>query len=416
MKKQRVKKAIYCRICKNKKLNKILSLGLSPLANSFLRPNELKSHEDFFPLELNICRHCGLVQLADIVNPKLMFDTYLYVSSTSQTFIDHFERFAQDTSKRFNLSRNDLIIDIGSNDGILLKPFDKLGIRTLGIDPAKNVARIARKNGIETITKYFDRDIANRIIAKYGKARLITGINVFAHINNWGELIQGVKVLLTDDGIFIIEVPYLLEFIKKNLFDTVYHEHLSYIAVKPLIKFFKQNGLEIFDVHKVETHGGSIRIFIKRENAKYKIQKSVFDSLKEEKEAGLTLLRTYKEFSINVLNNKKRLMKLLNALKKDSKRIIGYGAPAKGNTLLNFFGINHDLIDYIVDDSPLKQGLYTPGSHIPITSPNKIKRTKVDYILILAWNFADSIIKNHDYLKRKGIKFIIPVPIPKIVN
>ncbi len=414
--KTKVKKSLSCRVCSNKKMVKVLSLGKSPLANSFLRPKELKLHEDFFPLELKLCKKCGLVQLADIVNPDLMFRNYLYVSSTSRSFVEHFERFAQEINNRFHLGRNNLIVDIGSNDGILLKPLKKLGVKTLGVDPAKNVAEIASKAGIETIVDFFNEKVAHRILREYGKAKIITAANVFAHTNNWDEFVKSAKILLSKDGVLIIEAPYLLDFIKKNLFDTVYHEHLSYMAVRPLIKFFKKHKMPIFDVQKVSSHGGSIRVFIKNSKGPYKLESSVYDFVKKEKSNGLALTATYKKFSKKIENNKQKLIKLLKSLKKNGRTIIGFGAPAKGNTLLNYFGIGPELIDYIVDDSKLKQGLYTPGTHIRINPPNKLKGHDADYILILAWNFADKIIEKYSYLRKEGVKFIIPVPTPRIVT
>src|SRR3990167_8129621 len=412
----KVSKSICCRICKNKKMHKVLSLGESPLANSFLKPVDLKTREDFFPLELLLCTKCGLIQLAHIVNPNLMFRNYLYVSSTSKSFVEHFDKFAQEVNKRFALTDEDLVIDIGSNDGILLKPFKNLGARTLGVDPAKNVAEIARKAGIETIVDFFNEKVAHRILREYGKAKIITAANVFAHTNNWDEFVESAKILLTDDGVLIIEAPYLLDFIKKNLFDTVYHEHLSYIAVRPLIKFFKKHRMFVFDVQKVSSHGGSIRVFVKNTKGPYKLEERVYQFLKKEKSNGLALAETYKKFSKKIEMNKKLLVKMLNKLKADGNKIVGYGAPAKGNTLLNYFGIGPELIDYIVDDSKLKQELYTPGTHIRINPPNKLKEEDANYILILAWNFADKIIENHSYLKKKGVKFVIPVPVPRIVN
>lgn len=414
--KAKVKKLLYCRSCHNKKMHKVLSLGKLPLANSFLKHNQLKNKEDFFPLDLNLCKKCGLVQLADIVDPNLMFKNYLYVSSTSKSFIEHFEKFANDIYERFDLNNNDLVIDVGSNDGILLKPFKKLGVKTLGVDPAKNVAEIAREAGIETIVDFFNEKVAHRILLEYAKAKIITAANVFAHTNNWDEFIKSAKILLSEDGVLIIEAPYLLDFIKKNLFDTVYHEHLSYIAVRPLLKFFKKHKMIIFDVQKVSSHGGSIRVFIKNSKGPYKLERRVYDFVKNEKSNCLALAATYKKFSKKIENNKQKLIKLLKTLKKNGRTIIGFGAPAKGNTLLNYFGIGPELIDYIVDDSKLKQGLYTPGTHIRINSPNKLKKDDADYVLILAWNFADKIIENHSYLKKKGVKFIKPVPVPRIVN
>ncbi len=416
MGKRDVKKLTSCRVCGNKTFFEALSLGSSPLANSFLKKADLKNEERYFPLALKLCNSCGLLQLADIVNPDLMFKNYLYVSSTSRSFVEHFEKFAQDINKRFHLGRNTLVVDIGSNDGILLKPLKKLGAKTLGVDPAKNVVEIARKAGIETIADFFNERVARRILKKYGTAKIITAANVFAHTGNWDEFVKSAKILLSEDGVLIIEAPYLLDFIKKNLFDTVYHEHLSYVAINPLVKFFNKFGMIIFDVQKVSSHGGSIRVFIKNTKGPYKFKRRFNRFMKKEKINGLTLTTTYEKFSKKIEMNRKLLVKMLSKLKDDGNKIVGYGAPAKGNTLLNYFGIGPELLEFIVDDSKLKQNYYTPGTHILITSPDKLKKIKFNYLLILAWNFADSIIKNHSYLRRRGVKFIIPVPVPRVVN
>lgn len=413
---KKVTRALNCRACKSKDLETILSLHNSPLANSFLKNNELKKKELRFPLVLVFCKDCNLVQLSHIVSPDIMFRNYLYVSSTSSVFIKHFEEFAHEVYSKLKLKKSDFVVDIGSNDGILLKQFQKLGLNVLGVDPANNVARIANKNGIETLCDYFNVKIAKFIIKNYDRPKVITAANVFAHTNDWDELIEAVDIALSDDGVFIIEAPYLVDFVKKNLFDTIYHEHLSYISVRPLIKFFDSKNMKIFDVQRVNSHGGSIRIFIKKTNADYKINPRVINLVKFELSKRLNQISTLKDFARRIEKNKMLLLNLLNSLKKKHKKIIGYGAPAKGNTLLNYFGIDNRFLEFIVDDSPLKQNLYTPGTHIMIKNPKMLENYSFDYILLLAWNFADSIVKNYSYLKRKGVKFIKPVPIPKIVN
>lgn len=413
---KKVTRALNCRACESKDIETVLNLDNSPLANSYLKNQELKNKEDFFPLELVFCKNCNLVQLSHIVNPDLMFKKYLYVSSTSSVFIKHFEEFAHEVYSKLKLKKSDFVVDIGSNDGILLKPFKKLGLKILGVDPAKNVARIANKDGVKTLCAYFDTKTAKYILKKYQKPKVITAANVFAHTNDWTGLIAAVKIALLDDGVFIIEAPYLIDFIEKNLFDTIYHEHLSYISLRPLILFFENNGMHVFDAKRVSSHGGSIRVFVKKSEGKYKVESAVKNLIKLELKKGLDKKQTFKKIAVRVEKNKKNLLKILKKIKADKKRIIGYGAPAKGNTLLNYFRIDNRFLEFIVDDSPLKQNLYTPGTHIMIKNPKVLDDYSFDYILILAWNFADSIIKNYSYLKRKGVKFIIPVPVPGIVN
>lgn len=409
-------KLSYCRICKNKKLQKIISLGKTPPANSFLTKKQIEKHnEEFFPLGINLCPMCRQLQLSHVVSPDILFKDYVYVSSTSPVFIKHFENYARDVWEKVNLKKNDLVIDIGSNDGILLKPFKKLGAKVLGIDPAENIAKEATRNGIETLPKYFNQDIIENVIKKYGPAKIITANNVFAHINDIDEVILAAKKILDDDGVFVIEAPYLVVFIQNNLFDTIYHEHLSYFSVKPLQIFFKRHGMRIFAVEETESHGGSIRVFVCKEDSKHKLQSSVNKLLSKESAAGLDDLKTYRSFASRIKKNKLTLKKILGKLKKQNKKIVGFGASAKGNTLLNYFKIGHETLDYIVDDSTYKQGLFTPGTHIPVVKATKILEDQPDYVFILAWNFANPIMEKLSEYKKRGGKFIIPVPTPQVI-
>lgn len=405
----------YCRICKNKNLKQIINLGSTPPANAFLKKTQLKSKEFFFPLKMNFCKRCGQLQLSHVVSPKLLFQDYVYVSSTSPIFIAHFEEYAKSLHKRLKLNKKSLVVDLGSNDGILLKPFKKLGVRVLGIDPAVKIAKKATKEGIETLPFFFNTKLAKKILKKYKPADIITANNVFAHIHDIDEIVEGVRILLKEDGVFVIEAPYLIDFVEKNYFDLIYHEHLSYFSVKSLRNLFKLHNMEIFDVIKVDAHGGSARYFIKRKNAKHKITKSVEDFLIKEKKAKLHNVKTYLSYSKKIDDNKKSLKNLISSLKKEKKSIAGYGAPAKGNTLLNYFKIKNNEIKYIIDDSPYKQGLYTPGTHIPVVSSSILEKDMPDYIFILAWNFAQPIMKKLENFRKKGGKFIIPVPKPKVI-
>jgi UDP-glucuronate decarboxylase len=405
-----------CRICKSEKLTPVLSFGSTPLANSFLSENDLTKAEPFFPLEVNFCENCYLLQLAHVVSPDLLFKNYLYVSSTSKVFVEHFEAYAKDAYDQFKLNKKSLIVDIGSNDGILLKPFKELGVKVLGVDPALNIAKEATKKGLKTIPEYFTEKTARKISQTYGKADVVTANNVFAHTDDISGLIKGVKALLKEEGVFVVEFPYLGDMLQKNLFDLVYHEHLSYFSIAPLVTFFKNRQMKVFDVKMVSSHGGSARIFVAREGSKHKTSLLVKQILNEEKKLGLHEAKTFKEFANQIRENSSKLTSLLNEIKKEGKTIAGYGAPAKGNTLLNYFGIGKETLDYIVDDAPLKQGLYTPGTHIPIVSSEKLKLNPPDYLLILAWNFAEPIMKKLGDFSMGGGKFIIPVPEPEIVT
>ena len=410
-----VKKIKRCRVCGKNDFTKVFNFGPTPLANEFLKKGEVDKEESFFPLEVYFCNNCSFLELGHVVNPKILFGNYVYVSSTSQVFINHFKEFANSIFPRFNLNAKSLVIDIGSNDGILLKPFKVLSARVLGIEPAKHIAKVAEKEGIETIAEFFSANLAKKIVKEKGKARIITATNVFAHIDDLDEVIKGLNELLLDDGVFIMEAPYLVDFIQKRYFDLVYHEHLSYWAIAPLMKLFKRFNMKVFDVIKVGAHGGSIRVFVEKSNGPYKIEKNIEKFIALEKKYKLQSIDTYKEYVKKVYENKSKLISLLTKLKVKNKRIAAYGAPAKGNTLLNFFGIGNEMLDYVVDDSPWKQGLFTPGKKIPVVSSGKLYEDKVDYLLILAWNFADSIMKLHEKYKKLGGRFIIPVPKPKIV-
>jgi hypothetical protein len=406
-----------CRVCGGTSLEKVISLGNQPAANAFLRKENLAEPEPVFPLEAYFCKSCGFVQLLDIVSPELLFREYVYVSSTSPSFVAHFEKLADEVNARLNLPGNALIVDIGSNDGILLRPWKSRGHRVLGIDPAVAIAKVATESGIETWPEFFSEEIADKIVQVHGNANLVTATSVFPHIDDLDSIVSGVKKVLSPDGVFMVEAYYLADMIRKNLFDTIYHEHLSYFSVATIQKLFARLGMEVFAVEETDTHGGSLRVFVQRANGPRKIEKDIIDSfiLNEEKQ-GINKINTYFDFAKTIEENKMHLRKLLLDLKNDGKKIVGYGAPAKGNTLLNYFEIGSDLLDYVVDDSPWKQGLLTPGKHIPVVSIEKIAETKPDYILILAWNFAEPIMKKLDFAKSYGAKFIIPVPKPQIVD
>jgi|GEM_PF-71151 UDP-glucuronate decarboxylase len=409
-------KIIRCRLCNNPKLTRVITLDPTPPANAFLKKVDLSRKEYKYPLIVNYCPKCGQLQLSHVVSPDILFKKYVYASSTSKLFIEHFEKYAKEVFDRFHLDKQSFVIDIGSNDGILLKPFKKLGVKVLGIDPAVDIAKKATAEGIPTWPNFFDLKLTKKITAKYQKADIVTANNVFAHINDLDQLTKSVFSVLKDEGVFTIEFPYLINFLKDNLFDTIYHEHLSYLSIRPLISFFKKHGMEIFDVKQVETHGGSIRVFVKKTSGKQPVCKSVNIFVNNEIKNGLSETRTYLNFAKKIESNKDELVKMLATIKKSGKKIVGYGAPAKGNTLLNYFRVDSSVLDYIVDDSPYKQGLYTPGTHIPVVPASYLKKDRPDYVLILAWNYAAALIKKMDELKKEGVGFIIPAPKPTLIK
>ncbi len=405
-----------CRLCGSKALERFLVLGPQPLANSFLKPADADKDEPFFPLDVYLCGGCGLVQLRDVVSPEIMFKDYVYVSSTSPVFVAHFEKFAQDVWKALGLKKGDVAVDIGSNDGVLVKPFKALGAAALGVDPAENVAKLANDAGLETVCAFFGPETARAIAKKKGRARAATACNVFAHVNDLEDFVAGLDELLADDGVFMPEFPYLADFYEKNLFDTVYHEHLSYLAVTPLIPFFEKRGFEIFDAWRVPSHGGSLRLFVQRKSGKRAKTPAVAELVALEKRLGLGSISTWKAFAERVETNKGTLIAMLERLRSENRSIMGYGAPAKGNTLLNYFHIGPGFVSAVVDDSVFKQGLLTPGTHIPVVAPGELAQRRPDYLLILAWNFAEPIMNKLASFKADGGKFIIPVPEPRIVS
>lgn len=403
-----------CRICGSKNLIDVIDLGEQPIPNGFLRKEVLDKKESTYPLAVCFCNNCSLMQLKNLVNPEVMFKNYLYIPSASKTRVDYFKTMVEEVIEIGEMKQGELVIDIGSNDGSLLICFRNLGMKILGIDPAENLVTVAALNGVYTIPGYFDSKLARKVAKKYGRAKAITATNVIAHIPNLHEVIKGGEILLEEEGIFVMHFPYSLDLLKNNLFDTIYHEHLSYFSVKSLLYLAKKSNLEIFDIHKSDLDGGSLRVFWKKNNnKKIKINQSNLNKiLKEEERFGLHSIRAYQEFAKRVENLRKDTLQELKKLKKSNKKIVGYAAAAKANVLLNYFGIDTRTIDYIVDSTPYKQGLYTPGSHIPIYSEDKIYETNPDYVLVFAWNFIKEIIeKNRKY---KG-KFIVAEPKFKII-
>ncbi len=406
-----------CRLCNSKKLFKFLDLGSHPPSDQFKEKKELKNPTIYYPLEVYSCLNCGFKQLNYVVEPKILYQqNYPYESSLTKQGKKHYGEFAQSIIKEFNLEDNDLAVDIGSNTGVLLQAFKKKKLKIAGIDPAANICKIANKRGIPTVNSFFNSYAVNKVLKKYGKAKVVTGTNVFAHVNDLNSFVKNIKKLLDKKkGIFVIEVPHFLHLIKYLEYDTIYHEHLSYITVKPLIRFFKKFNLEIIDVQQRDIHGGSIRVFVSA-RCNYKIKNSVLKICKLENKAKLNYKNTLINFQKKVIQNRIELTLLLSKLKKMKKKIIILSAPAKGMTLLNYCKIDKDIVDFATEKSSIKQGLYTPGANIPVYSDDKILKSKPDYALLLAWNFSKEIIKNNVKFFKKGGKFIVPIPKIKIIS
>jgi len=406
-----------CRLCNSKKLFKFLDLGFHPPSDQFKKKIELNDPTMYYPLQVCSCLSCGFKQLNYVVESKILYQqNYPYESSLTNQGKKHYDEFARSIVKEYNLNKNDLAVDIGSNTGVLLSAFKKNKLKVIGIDPASNICKIAVGRGIPTINSFFDRNAVNKILKKNGKVKVITGTNVFAHVNNLRFFIKNIKKLIhKTKGVFVIEVPHFLHLIKYLEYDTIYHEHLSYITVVPLVSFFKKFDLEIVDVQQRDIHGGSIRMFISG-IGNYKVKNTVVKICRMENKAKLNSKKVLINFQKKVIQNRIRLTSLLTKLKKMKKRVVVLSAPAKGMTLLNYCKIDTNLVDYATEKSSIKQGLYTPGGNIPVYSDNKILKSKPDYALLLAWNFSKEIIKNNIKFLKKGGKFIIPIPNVKIIG
>ncbi|MDO8730350.1 MAG: class I SAM-dependent methyltransferase [Candidatus Omnitrophota bacterium] len=401
-----------CRLCGGNRLQQVLSLAKTPLANAFVPESAKATPQPLFPLDLHLCLGCGHLQLLEIVRPEVLFEDYVYVSGTSPLFIQHFKEYAEEAIRLAGLKPGDQVIDIGSNDGTLLGFFKEKGMKVLGIDPARKISEEAARKGIPTLTEFFTPALAQKLRREGWQPAVITANNVFAHADDLAGIAQGVRHLLRPDGLFMFEVSYLLDVFEKGLFDTIYHEHLSYHAVKPLIPFFRKNSLRLTGARRVESHGGSLRGIVRTEASGALSEPEVELRIAQEEGAGLFRPEAYETFSKKISDRGKELKQLLLKLKKEGKRIAGFGAPAKATTLLYHFGLGPDLLEAVIDDSPWKQGLYTPGHHIPVVPAGVLSdpKNRPDYCLILAWNFADPIIKKHEAYRQAGGRFIVPLP------
>ncbi|MEK7502620.1 MAG: class I SAM-dependent methyltransferase [Patescibacteria group bacterium] len=403
-----------CRLCRSRKLIDFVNLGNMPLADFFLKDPGVKEHK--FPLIVKVCAKCFLVQLMGDVNSDLLFgQNYGFYTGGSPSSIDYFEKYAKSVMNRFPKESKNFIVEIASNDGTLLKPFVKNKYRALGVDPAKNVAKDANNNGVPTIASFFNKKLASNIVLKEKKAGVIIANNVIAHVDDLFDFMRGVKHLLDENGVFIFECQYFPYLLFNNQFDNIYHEHRSFFSLFPLMKLLRKFDLEAFDVEEHDTQGGSIRVFVAHKG-KRKVGKSLLRSLQNEKEFGINNMDTYLGFQTRVNYVKTKLNQILKSLKDENKTIAGYGASAKSGTLLNYCKVGKNYLDYIVDKTPYKCGLYSPGMHIPIISSEEEskKRAKPDYYLLLVWNYAEKIIEREKNFQKNGGKFIIPIPTPSI--
>lgn len=406
-----------CRFCKSWLNHTFVDLGMSPLCESYLRADQLNEMEPFYPLHVFVCEKCFLVQLEEYVNPDHIFSEYAYFSSYAESWLEHCRNYTNQMADRFALDGQSLVAEIASNDGYLLQYFVEKQIPVLGIEPAANVAKVAVAKGVPTLVKFFGTQVALELASEGRLADLLVGNNVLAQVPDLCDFVAGMKILLKPRGVLTLEFPHLLRLMEGNQFDTIYHEHFSYFSFLAAEKVIAAHNLTLFDVEELPTHGGSLRIFGRHvDDTSKPVTPRVAELRAKEAAAGLTRLDSYHSFSERVKETKRELLQCLICAKKEGKSIVGYGAPGKGNTLLNYCGVGKDFLDYTVDRNPYKHGRFTPGTHIPIYPPERIRETRPDYLLILPWNLRNEIMQQMAFIREWGGKFIVPIPAATICS
>ena len=400
-----------CRFCGAGLTQTFVDLGVSPLCQTHIAPAQLNAMEPFYPLHAWVCGQCFLVQLGEYVTPDGIFSEYAYFSSYSSSWVEHARRYVESMVERFRLGAHSKVVEIASNDGYLLQHFVAAGVPCLGVEPAANVAEAARAKGIPTTVRFFGRSSAGDLASEFGRADLLLGNNVLAHVPDLNDFVGGMKILLAPGGVITMEFPHLMRLMLENQFDTIYHEHFSYFSLVTVERVFAHHGLVIFDVEELPTHGGSLRIYARHADDDARpVSARVIDLRRRETDDGFLTLERYQGFATQVDATKRDLLSFLISAKDRRKTIVGYGAPGKGNTLLNYCGIRTDFLDYTVDANPYKQGKYTPGTRIPILDPARIRETRPDYVLILPWNLASEIMGAASYIRDWGGQFVLPIP------
>jgi len=406
-----------CLSCGTALQHTFVDLGMSPLCESYVPKERLNEAEPFYPLHVYVCDQCFLVQLEEYVSPEAIFTEYAYFSSYADSWVEHMRRYADMITQRLSLTRDSLVVEVASNDGYLLQHFVEKGIPVLGVEPAANVARVATAKGIPTLVQFFGEETAREMVAGGLRADLICGANVLAQVPRPNDFVQGLQLLLKPGGVVTIEFPHLLRLMAENQFDTIYHEHFSYFSFLSAERIFAAQGLTVFDVEELPTHGGSLRLYARHaEDTARPVTSRARELRQREIEAGIWRLETYARFGEQVKETKRRLLEFLIEVKRHGKTVVGYGAPGKGNTLLNYCGVRTDFIDFTVDRSPYKQGKFLPGTRIPIHHPDRIRETKPDYVLILPWNFKDEIVEQMAFIRDWGGRFVVPIPEASILE
>ena len=407
---------VACRFCGAPLERTVVDLGMSPLCESFLRADQLDAMEPFYPLHVRVCERCHLVQLPEYVAPENIFSDYAYFSSYSDAFVSHARDYVEMITGRLGLSTESFVVELASNDGYLLQHFVARGIPVLGIDPARNVAEAALARGVPTRVAFFGREIAEAVVAEQGQADLIVGNNVLSQVPTLDDFVAGIATLLAPSGVATVEFPHLMRLLEGNLFDTIYHEHFSYFSLLTATRVFAAHGLDVFDLEEVWTHGGSLRLFVGHSSAGREPSERVREFAERERAFGLEDDAPYEGFRERVEATKRDLLELLIASRRDGLKIAGYGAPGKGNTLLNYCGIRSDLLEYTVDRNPHKHGLFLPGTHIPIFPPEHIDETRPDLILVLPWNLRDEIVDQLAYTREWGARLVFALPSLEVVG
>jgi predicted TPR repeat methyltransferase len=405
--------APVCRLCGHTLRVTFVDLGMSPLCETFLRADELNRMEPFYPLHVRVCEECLLVQLEAYVRPEEIFRDYAYFSSYSTSWVEHARAYTEKMTAQLGLGASDLVVELASNDGYLLQHFVAAGVPSLGIDPAANVAEAASEVGVETLVAFFDAALARRLVRERGHADLVAANNVLAQVPDLNDFVEGMRILLAPHGVVTVEVPHLMQLVDGLQFDTIYHEHYSYFSLHTLVRLFGDHGLQLFDVEELRSHGGSLRVFVRHPAGEPSA--AVSELLERERAAGLASVDGYRGFDVRVAEAKWDLLELLIGLRREGNSIAAYGAPGKGNTLLNYCGIGTDLIEYTVDRNPGKHGLFLPGSHIPIYSPEHLAETRPDCILILPWNLRHEIAEQLEYVQDWGGSLLVPIPHPEVI-
>lgn len=404
-----------CRICGSRDLVMFLDFGLMPLAGGFIRKEQIPD-ERKFPLRIYFCRNCKEVQVLDVVSKELLFKDYRFLASVTKTLSEHFVQYAKDMKNELGLNEKSLVVEFGSNDGVLLRPFGDMGIRAVGVEPARNIAEVAIQRGCSVIVDFFNERVAGEIVEANGRADLICANNVLAHIDDMHEVMRAIKLLLKEDGALVFEVHYLLDLLEKYQYDMMYHEHMMYQSLTALGHLLDLFGMEIFDVKRIPIHSGSIRVYAKnRESGKHRVKPTVAEALEIERKKGLDREETFFRFAMELDAKRAELVSMIKKAKREGKRVIGYGASGRASTQLNFCGIGKDMIDYVVDASPERYGRVVPGVHIPIVKPDILKTDVPDFTVLFAWNYEDEVLKKEEDYRKRGGKFIIPLPNVRIV-